>query len=77
MLGGRSFVGGDDEEGEDDVGGEGGDGEDEQSVGTHAGGFFPLLIDLIRRQIWVSGKVRVAVDLTNVGCLVEEEPEPT
>lgn len=73
----RGFVGGDDEEGENDVGGEGGDGEDEQSVGTDASGFFPLLIDLVRRQIWVSGKVGVAVDLTNVGGLVEEEAEPT
>ena len=70
------LVGGDYEEGEDDVGGEGGNGEDEEGVGADAGCFFPFLVDFLGGEVGVGGEVGIAVDLADVGGLVEEEAEP-
>ena len=73
---GGCLVGGRDKEGEDDIGGEGGDCKDEQGEGTDAGRFFPFLINLVWGEVRVGGEVRVAIELADIGCLVEQETKP-
>ena len=70
------MVGGDDEEGEEDVGGEGDDGVDKESECADSRSFFPFFFDFFRREVWVGGKVGVAVELPDVGGHVEEKAEP-
>ena len=69
-------VGGDDEEGEEDVGGEGDDGVDKKGECSDSGSIFPFFFDFFRCEVWVGGKVGVAVELADVGGHVEEKAEP-
>ena len=59
-----------------DVGGEGGDCEDQESKGTNPCGAFPSSIDFGWGEIWILGEDRIHVDLADVRCDVEKERKP-
>lgn len=70
------LIGRRDEEGEEHVGGEGGDGEDQEGEGADARGFLPFRVDFVGRHVRVGFEDGIDVELADVGGDVEEEREP-
>ena len=70
-------VSGDDNEGKEEVGGETGDGEDEEGAGANAGGGFPSFVDFGGGEVGVCREDGVDVELADVGRNIEKKRKPS
>ena len=70
------FVGGRDDEGEEDTGGEGGQGEDEEGEGTETSAGLHDLVDVFVCAVGIFQEEWLSVDSGDVSRSVEEEGKP-